>query len=109
MHPITGDPASWIALPGTQDEADRSPAGLELDRQAHALADVFYIHPTTYITREGWNQPLDHKPANDFLTQRVLPAQAAAFNSCCKVYAPRYRQATIASFFDLEGKREKGA
>lgn len=41
---------SWVALPETEDAADRSPAGLDLDHQSMAQADVFYIHPTTYGT-----------------------------------------------------------
>jgi hypothetical protein len=33
----------------------------------------------------------------------VLRSQASVFNSCCKIYAPRYRQATIYSFMDKSG------
>jgi hypothetical protein len=41
------------------------------------------------------------------LSDGVLPYQAGAFNGCCRIYAPRYRQAVLASFFadtpDTEG------
>ena len=105
--PDYSDPDAWIALPDTVDRADVSPTGMDLDGQAEARADVFFLHPTTFIRRSGWNQPLDDQQSNEFLNSWVLPAQAAAFNGCCRVYIPRYRQATIASFFDLEGNGKK--
>jgi hypothetical protein len=33
----------------------------------------------------------------------VLRGQASVYNGCCKIYAPRYRQATFASFLDNKG------
>jgi hypothetical protein len=68
---------------------------------------VFYIHPTTYISRNGWNAPLDDRKANAETDEWVLPAQAGAFNSCFRVFVPRYRQATIASFYDTEGNGDQ--
>lgn len=97
----------WAALPDMVDAADRSPAGLSLDRQDTVPADVFYIHPTTYISSNGWNQPLDDGEANKQIEIWALPAQAAAFNGCCRVFAPKYRQATIAAFFDTKGNGAK--
>lgn len=93
----------WAALPGTDDKADVTP-GDSMDRQAGSAADVFFVYPTTFITSEGWNAPLDHEGANGIVDDMVLPHQASAFNGCCAVYAPRYRQATMYSFFDLEGE-----
>lgn len=109
-HPPAPDYAqdsAWLALPGTKDTADVSPTGLDLDRQAMAGADVFFIHPTTFTSSEAWNQPLDHAESLQRLRDWVLPAQAGAFNSCCRVFAPAYRQATLAAFFDLEGEGGK--
>ncbi len=90
----------WASLPHSKDNADKSPAGLDLDNQARAPADVFFIHPTTYYSSDNWNQPLDDADANTFTDDQVLPNQASVFNSCCKIYAPRYRQATLYSFLD---------
>ena len=89
----------WAALPWRKDNADLTPEGVA-DAQASAQVDVFFIHPTTYYTSAGWNQPLDHPQANEFTDEQVLPNQAGVFNSCCRVFAPRYRQATLYSFFD---------
>lgn len=110
LPPTTPDYASstsWAALPTTEDAADRSPADFDLDRQAVAQADVFYIHPTTYVSRKSWNAPLDDLASNEETDAWVLPAQAAAFNGCCRVYVPRYRQATIASFSDTDGNGDQ--
>ncbi len=92
------DPAAWSALPDVEDSADTVPAGLP-DNQANAAADVFFIHPTTYFSADSWNAPLDHAESKRWVDELVNPGQASAFNGCCKVYAPRYRQATLASFF----------
>ena len=94
--------SSWAALPDTKDGADISPEPekINLDRQDAANVDVFFIHPTTYYKPDSWNQPLDHQEANSFTDGTVLPNQASVFNSCCRVYAPRYRQATLYSFYD---------
>ena len=36
----------------------------------------------------------------------VMANQASAFNGCCNVYAPRYRQANIFAYFGSEEERE---
>ncbi len=94
---------SWAALPDREDSADALPAIGVLDQQASAAVDVFFVHPTTYFGTERWNQPLDNKQVNQLTDLFVMRGQAAAFNSCCRIYAPRYRQATIYSFLDQSG------
>lgn len=96
-------PEHWAALPDRDDPADVL-HGNAVDGQADANVDVFFIHPTTFITSEGWNSPLDHADANDIVDNMVLVHQASTFNGCCAVYAPRYRQATMYSFFDQDGE-----
>ncbi len=93
----------WAALPGVDDKADVTPNGAE-DHQASAIADVFFIHPTTYYESTGWNQALDDATANAITDNGVLRNQASVFNTCCRVYAPRYRQASLYSFFVQEGE-----
>ncbi len=65
-----------------------------------ALADVFFIHPTTYLSPAAWNAPLDDAKAKELVDEMVIPGQAAVFNACCRIFAPRYRQATVYSFLD---------
>lgn len=100
-HPAAPDyanPAHWAALPDRSDAADRVPEGDAFgDRQATAKVDVFYIHPTTYRGGDYWNQPLDDAATNQWTDDSVIARQASVFNACCRVFAPRYRQATAAS------------
>jgi hypothetical protein len=89
--PDYGSPASWAALPDRQDDADVVPAA-DTDGQAAAPVDVFFIHPTTYFSNKTWNAPVDESMAKDITDRDILRNQASAFNACCRVYAPRYRQ-----------------
>ena len=91
---------SWAALPGREDSADVIPTGLTLDVNAKVAVDVFFVHPTTFISPSNWNQPLDNDRANEITDSWVMRDQASVFNGCCDVYAPRYRQATLYSFTD---------
>jgi hypothetical protein len=95
--------AGWAALPDRQDAADALPGGDVQDRQSSAEVDVFFVHPTTYFGTGSWNQALDDSSTNQLTDTFVLRGQASVFNSCCKIYAPRYRQATIYSFMDNSG------
>jgi hypothetical protein len=98
--------SSWAALPDRQDDADALPGGDVQDVQASAPVDVFFVHPTTFFGTASWNQPLDDAATNQLTDTFVLRGQASVFNSCCKIYAPRYRQATIFSFMDRSGSGE---
>ncbi len=96
------DDANWAALPNKESYANAAPAG-EVRVAAVPEVDVFFVHPTTYLSRDSWNAPLDASDANLRLEKRVLKMQASAFNLAGRVYAPRYRQATFGAFFDEEG------
>jgi Protein of unknown function (DUF3089) len=85
-------PTSWAALPDRKDDADVVPAMDTTDGQAAAPVDVFFIHPTTYFSNKAWNAAVDEPDAKDITDKDILRNQASAFNACCRVYAPRYRQ-----------------
>ena len=93
----------WAALPTRLDSADAVPhaSGLH-DEQATATADVFFIHPTTYYWRKSWNADLTQDKLNRYTDRSTIRHQATAFNAAGRIYAPRYRQATLYSFFDEE-------
>ncbi len=92
------DEASWAALPDRADAADVAPRDTDIpEAQSSARADVFYIHPTTYRGAENWNQDIAMDDVNTWTDISVIARQASAFNGCCKIYAPRYRQATVAA------------
>ena len=98
---------SWAALPNIVDKADLFPASGGGDMQKKAKADVFYIHPTTFYKSSGWNQSLTDDEVNNLTNNFCMMNQASSFNLSSKVYAPRYRQATLYSFFDKEGEGKK--
>jgi hypothetical protein len=63
---------------------------------AEPAADVFYVHPTTDRSA-GWNQdPAD--PAAAAAVTTMIERQGGAFAGCCRLVAPRYRQATARAF-----------
>ncbi len=94
--PDYADPACWAAHPDRANKARFTPEGSGLrDGQATARADVFYVHPTSYFGRHSWNAPLDDVGANEWVDEQMVPGQASVFNGCCRVFAPRYRQATF--------------
>ncbi|AGA89653.1 Protein of unknown function (DUF3089) [Thioflavicoccus mobilis 8321] len=91
-------PVNWAALPWTRDAADETPVPGLRDRQAEAAADVFFIHPTTYLSMFGWNATTDDERLNNLTGWGPIRLQASVFNDCCRVFAPRYRQAALRSF-----------
>jgi hypothetical protein len=95
--PRYGDDAAWSALPGRADAGAAEVATLA--RAAHADADVFYVHPTSYVG-SAWNASLDDAAVNAATDAGATRIQATAFGGCCAVYAPRYRQANLTAFTD---------
>ena len=93
------DDANWTALPGRADAADALPRGE--DTPADPLpADVFYIHPTSYVG-SNWNAPVDDPVLNAATDAVATRIQASAFNACCAVYGPRYRQTNGLPLFNF--------
>jgi len=108
--PDYAEAANWAALPGRRDSADAVPYGSGLrDEQPIAAADVFFVHPTTYYSRGGWNASLHDRKVNTFTDRSVMRKQASVFNAAARIYAPRYRQATLFSFFDEQSDNGKQA
>ncbi len=93
--------SNWAALPGRVDAADSIPKGLQ-DRQAIAEADVFFLHPTSFLPKSGngrWNAHIDDEKLNQKTDASSIAYQASVFNGIGRVYAPRYRQAHYECFF----------
>ncbi|EYF05561.1 DUF3089 domain-containing protein [Chondromyces apiculatus] len=95
--PDYADARSWSALPEREDFADRAPTGSPAMDSRQAGTDVFYVHPTSYVGSR-WNAPTDDASLNEATDRVATGIQASAFNACCAVYAPRYRQANSTSF-----------
>jgi len=94
----------WAALPDRADSVDSVPVDSgAVDAQLTAEVDVFFIHPTTFYSGKGWNAAITDAGVNNRTQRGALRHQASAFNGCCRIYAPRYRQATLAAFLDEDG------
>lgn len=120
-EPDYGELSNWAASPHKPSLSDVSP-GFILPRQHIKAADVFFIHPTTYIcsdhghcsimlerneinrviaheNREPPNAATDDKKLNAYTDRGTIRMQASAFNDCGRIFAPRYRQAHLKMFF----------
>ncbi len=92
----------WLAHPGrsANNPALWLPQGTADDLPALAgnrKPAVFFIHPTSYLSRDHWNAPLDDEESQA-RARIFLRGQASAFNAVGEVWAPRYRQAAIGAF-----------
>ncbi|MEE4199466.1 DUF3089 domain-containing protein [Erythrobacter sp.] len=58
---------------------------------------VFFIHPTSYLSRENWNAPIGDEEA-ERVARIYLRGMASPFNAASEIWAPRYRQATMGAF-----------
>src|SRR5688500_17031525 len=95
-------PKNWSALPDRLDSADLIAIPEWKDMQATAAADVFFLHPTSYTGQRGqtnWNADINDAKVNEDVDAAPIRYQATIFNGAGKVYAPRYRQAHLKSFF----------
>ena len=91
----------WAALPDSEDGADYTPTGFN-DGQTDAVVDVFFVHPTTYLSNAGWNAPMGNESSRKWVDGSIMSGQANVFNGAARVFAPRYRQAQIYAFLALE-------
>ena len=105
--PSYDDENNWAALPWKKDYADSLPIPTLVDRQAEASVDVFYIHPTTFKNSQAWNADVNDSLLNQKTESRPIMHQASIFNGSCRVFAPRYRQATFYSFFAMDENAAK--
>ncbi len=91
----------WAAHPDKRDPSDSLPKPLKKDFQASDKADVFFVHPTSYLDSSkpsGWNASLKDVKLNLYTDFTSILNQASIFNQAGKIYAPRYRQAHIQSY-----------
>lgn len=90
----------WAALPFRQDLCDFWSKQDPYVSDSIKSVDVFFVHPTTYLKGDLWNAPLPNKKVDKDTDEKPIKYQASVFNESCRIYAPRYRQALINSFYD---------
>lgn len=88
LHPANVDDAA-APVPGVQYRlAAREPRG---------NAAIFFVHPTSYLSRAHWNAPLDDEEAN-WRATLFTRGMASIFSDAGDVWVPRYRQAALGAF-----------
>lgn len=65
------------------------------------LADIFFVAPTSYDGGRHWNAPIDDPRADQFFRRTVAPNYVGPFVRMGRVFAPRYRQASLYSMLTL--------
>ncbi len=95
------DLKNWAAHPWKKDNADSIPQDLINKEIIDSVADVFFIHPTTYTQKEfiEWNADINNDELNKNTDNTTILYQASVFNKRCRIFAPRYRQAHINAFY----------
>lgn len=93
--PDYDDPESWSAWPGRPGFAALVPRNLTPLADDQRRADVFYVHATTLDRPTQWNASLEDGVINEVTDQLYTARHASAFNSCCRIFVPRWRQATL--------------
>src|ERR1700722_7363438 len=73
---------AWDQLPGSADART-------------AAVDVFFVHPTTFDGGADWNGPISDKGAAQLYSHVMAPNYAAPFARAGRVFAPRFRQASL--------------
>lgn len=109
-RPVYASLDYWAAHPWKQDPSDSVPAPLKNELR-DSVADVFFLHPTTYTLKrkKKQNADIDDDYINAKTDYSTILYQASAFNQQCRVFAPRYRQAHIANFFSKDKEKKDKA
>ncbi len=99
----------WAAHPNKKDPADSVPTPIAALNYKISDVDIFYLHPTTFIGKASvgeWNADINDAKLNEG-TDFPLKLQASIFNQVGHVYAPRYRQAHIQTYFEEDKRKTK--
>lgn len=96
------DPTLWLPHgfdTATYDPAagDPPPAPRIATEATRGDAAIFFIHPTSYLTRGHWNAPLDDAEAN-WRATLFIRGMASTLAGAGEIWAPRYHQAAMGAF-----------
>lgn len=83
--------AAWALLPAHPD----------VWTTAEPPADVFLVGPTSYDGGRDWNSPIDDVQSDKFFRRVVAPNYAGPFLRVGRLFAPRYRQASLYTLLTL--------
>jgi len=100
-RPDYSDLHYWAAHPWKWDPSDSIPKPLREQYVKDSVADVFFLYPTSLTSKSDlrWNAPIDDIDINKKTDYTSILYQASAFAETTRLFAPRYRQAHIRSYF----------
>jgi hypothetical protein len=99
----------WAAHPWKWDPSDSISRSLRSE-PIDTTVDVFFLHPTTYTKKiKSDNAVIDDDYLNAKTDYSTILYQASVFNRQCRVFSPRYRQASIKTFFAKEQEQSEKA
>lgn len=108
--PDYADATNWLVLPGHPGAAQTRLPGLPTPTRPDTVADVFFVHPTTYFWRLGrWNAPVRLRRLRRYTSRTTIRNVASLFAGVGRLYAPGYRQATLYTFFAKENPASQPA
>ena len=90
--PDYGLSSAWALLPAHPEAA----------APGDPPADVFFISPTTFDGGHDWNGPIGDEHADRVFKRVMAPNYAGPFAQVGRVFAPRYRQASLYSQMSLQ-------
>lgn len=112
LVPDYADLRYWAAHPWKKDPSDSISKGIKAE-VIDTSVDVFFLHPTTLTDKESqgkiWNADINDAELNAKTDYSSILYQASVFNKSCRVFAPRYRQAHLYSFFSKDTISSKAA
>lgn len=76
---------AWYLMPNDPAKIDR----------ATPPVDIFFLSPTTYDGGEQWNAPIDDRRGGRLFRTTMAPNYAGPFVRVGRIFAPRYRQASL--------------
>ena len=83
--------SAWALMPNAPDApTDEEPP-----------ADVYFISPTTFDGGRHWNAPIDDARADRLFREVMAPNYAGPFVRVGRIFAPRYRQASLYTLMTL--------
>jgi hypothetical protein len=90
----------WAANPYKKSLSDSVPEPLRNEYVKDSSVDVFFLHPTTFGDEKDarWNADINSDTINAKTDYSTILFQASTFNEC-RVFAPRYRQAHLRSYY----------
>lgn len=87
--PDYAGPAAWAMAPKGPPQPGDPPT------------DVFFVMPTTFEGGAEWNAPIGDLASDQFFRRVVAPNYAGPFYRVGRIFAPRYRQASLYTLMTL--------